>query len=287
MWMRNFQGFFQEADDFVAGGGSGVEVFDDGDNGSVEGDGGVPTVEGAQDPSGGAQGDFEGDGGQQVAQQAQPGFTAEQVTQMMAAMPQAQQQPVQQQQPLTQEQIDEQLRVYRANEQLVEQLFGEGATVDGRVAAFQSMVDGIVQHLSTVMGYSNQMTMQDLEQRFAPLEQMREAQREIGFNNDLVEAYPALKGKEQAVAMVVDNLRANGYQNDDYDAVLRTVASGVEQVLRQGNAQFSLQQAQQQQSPQKPKMAGGLNGGGSGGQAPAQASNGVSENMKAVNALFD
>lgn len=85
---------------------------------------------------------------QPPVQQAEPG--PDLVTSMTAAFTkalQSQQPPQQVQQPqLSEEQIDEMLKTYRPNNDLINALFGDGATPDTRMAAFQQMVSGIVEN---------------------------------------------------------------------------------------------------------------------------------------------
>lgn len=280
MHKRFLMGFLREPEDDFGGGGGGAAA----------------SVEDPNQPQGG-QGEGEGAQGggyvdpllqaQQQQQQQQPQLTAEQwaMLQQQAAPQQQQQQPQ-----MTQEQVDEMLKVYHPNEALVEALFGDAATPETRLNAFQEMVRGIVGHVTTVMGHSNTLMRDELSQQFSPALEMVEEQKMSDFSSALQAAYPALKGQDAVIRQVTANLKAQGYAPTDPLEAGRTVAGQVEQFIRTVNPQFSLAngaQSQQGQQTNMPTMAGGMSAGGGGGAAGAANAGAGGQKKQGWQSVFD
>lgn len=245
----------------LGGGGSGhdtgVDVFND-----APADGGIPQ------------------GGAPAAQPAAapvddtPRLTPEQwqsVQQTVQPPPQAQAQPE-----MTPEQRDEMLKVYKVNEQVAQSILGEHAGAE-QAAALQQFVDGIVTHVTTTMGYANQALMENVNSQYSPALQMVEAQKEQDFTSGLMNVYPALKGQEQVIGQVIQQLKASGFQARDEHEAARAVAGQVEMLMKTVNPNFTLatQQApaaapQQTGSAMPPmaSMAGGSGGGAAGAANP-------------------
>lgn len=249
------------------GGSAGTDVW--GDEGDGGGDDYSNDFEGALDD------DDDGEGGQQSQGQVQ--LTPEQWMQVQKSMGAqgGQQAPTQQQQAYTQDQIDQMLRVYRADEALVEKMFGDYATPQQRVEALNNMIQGVVQHVVTVMQYSQQNLMQDLQGRFSPALDMVQEQKESNFTSALTAAYPTLKGHESVVRDVIQSLKAQGYKAKDGIEAGRTVAAQVERLLKIGNPQFQLRPTANPQNPQRqrsnssmPPMAQQTGRSGGGGSSP-------------------
>jgi hypothetical protein len=204
--------------------------------------------------------------------QAQPGQVALTPEQWMQIQQMQQQSQPQAQPELTEEQLNEQLKVYQPNEGLVDQLFGDNASQETRLNAFNEMVSGIVTHLTTVMGYSNQIMAQDMQQQFSPALDMVREQKDTQFVSNLEASYPALKGQGAAVRQVMQTLRAQGYVAQSAQEAQQTVATQVEQLMRSVNPNFSLSSQARTPNPgngsmprMAPQGAGGGGGAGPGG----------------------
>lgn len=257
-------------EDFGGGGGGAAvsdagEFNDQGQGGDV-GDGG-DGGEGQVNPQQGQQQEWQDPLAAPVDQNV-PALTPEQWMQVQqAAAPQQQSQ-----QQMTPEQVDEMLKVYNPNEQLVDALFGEHATAETRLAAFKEMVGGIVGHLTTVMGYSNDIMRDELTGQFSPALDMVQEQKEKAFTSLLQDAYPALKGQDAIIRQVTSQLKQQGFKPTDGLEAGRVVAGQVESLIQSVNPNFSLANGAPQQQGQQtnmPQMAGGMASAGGGGAAGA------------------
>lgn len=204
------------------------------------------------------------------------------VLKMQQSFQQPQQAPVQQQAPqLTKEEMEERLKVFRANEKHVERLLNSDSREE-QVAVLNEIVNGIVTHLTTVSGYSNQILLDQLSKQYAPALEMVREREMSNFTKDIQRAYPALKGYDPVIAQTIQFLKAQGYKPANGEEALRTVAGQVEALLKTANPQFSLaRRPKRQQSPTNgmPRMAslsggvrgaaGGSRGGSNGGQKKA------------------
>lgn len=172
------------------------------------------------------------------------------------------QQPAQEPQ-LTQAEIDARLKVFRPDLRMAQRLFGEDANQE-HVDVLQEMTNGIVEHLSTVMGYANQSMRQEFTQTYNPALELVREQKRTEFTSQLTSAYPSLRGKEIAVRRVIDDLQARGYKPTDGNEAARVVAAEVESLIRTADPTFSLAQqpAQRQQTVRMPSLASGSGGGG-------------------------
>lgn len=202
----------------------------------------------------------------EIVQGLQPQVQPQQMTPEMAAA--------------KQKQIDEQLKVFRPDAAFAQKLFGGDAS-DDQVEALNAFTRGIVEHLTTVMGYANQLTRQDLEQRYSPaLEAVTEQKTQL-FTGIMTERFPALKGKETAIRHVVQQLNQQGYRPANEQEALQTVARHVEAIVKMSDPNFTVKrrpQQQQSQSNHAPQMAG--LSGGSGGAAAGAANKSSGGNKK-------
>lgn len=253
-----------EGDD-AGGGGAGTELWDDDAGDGDEGGFDDPLADGNSGAPMGAQGQ-------------EPALTPQQWVQVQRTLQQQQgggqgQQPQQ----YTQEQLDKMFNVYRADEGLVERMFGDYATPQQRVEALNAMIQGVVRHVATVMQYQSQQLEQQLSGRFSPALDMVQEQKEQNFTSALTEAYPTLRGHEGVIRDVINGLKQQGYQAKDGLEAGRVVAAQVEKLLKMGNPNFQLrsqnpqypQQRQQQSSmprmaQQTPRGGGGASPGGGG-----------------------
>jgi len=205
--------------------------------------------------------------------------------------PQHQPAPAQQQAPvqLTKEEMEERLKVFRANEKHVQRLLNSEDPAD-QVAAINEIVNGIVTHLTTVSGYSNQIMLDQLSKQYAPaLELVRE--REMSnFTKDITKAYPALKGYDPVIAQTIQFLKAQGFRPANGEEALRVVAGQVEALVKTANPQFSLARRPQRQQKQPtggmPRMAS-LSGGSRGSAGGAGRQNNGGQKKAAYNDIWD
>ncbi len=189
--------------------------------------------------------------------------------------PQQQQQPQQEQ--LTPEQWDEKLKTYYVSNDLAANLIGKlGLEVEdaGAVAdLLQEVVNGTVEHVVTLMGHANQLTASQLRQEYQPALDAATAQRDEAFKSSIPATYPTLKGQEQAVEMVIQQLKAQNYQPRTKEEAIQVVAQQTENLIKGFNPQFSLgapggapaQQQQKQTTPQMTTLMAGSGAGGAGG----------------------
>lgn len=251
-WIRLLEPRGEYGDDGGADLGAN-DIWDDGDGGGFE-----DPVDDFEEP------EYQAPQEQQVPLSAIEGI-------VRGLQPQ-QQQPQQPQ--LTQEQIDAQLKVFRPDAAFAQKLFGGDASPD-QVEALNALVKNIAEHMTTVMGYANQYTRDTLEQRYAPaLEAVREQKAQM-FTGVMTQRFPALKGKENAIRHVVQQLNQQGYAPQSEQECLQTVARHVEHVLKMADPNFSLQRKQGQPN-HAPQMAG-LTGGSGGGAAGAANKGGRSK----------
>jgi len=245
------------------------DIWDDSSTYEEDGDGG-------DDPDYPDDGD--GDGYPQVQEPTVPMSAIREIVQGL--QPQVQQQHVTPEMAAAkQKQIDEQLKVFRPDAAFAQKLFGGDAS-DDQVEALNAFTRGIVEHLTTVMGYANQLTRQDLEQRYSPaLEAVTEQKTQL-FTGIMTERFPALKGKETAIRHVVQQLNQQGYRPANEQEALQTVARHVEAIVKMSDPNFTVKRRPQQQpqSNHAPQMAG--LSGGSGGAAAGAANKSSGGNKK-------
>ena len=168
------------------------------------------------------------------------------------------------------------LKVFKASPELASAILG-GEPEEGQVAALQQLIDGIVTHVTTTMGYANNMVVNQLTQQMSPAMELVYEQKAEKFTDAVTELYPSLKDHKNLVRQVADNLKSQGYKTKDGQEAGRVVAEQVEKILQAGNPGFSLQQGGQppkapQQSGAMPQMASIPSGGAAGG-APSGSGN--------------
>lgn len=266
---------FAPEEEFGAGGGGGAvaDLFDDTTTIETPDDiGAAPSQEPAQSgqPAGGQR---------QVAppSQQQPGtmIPLDQIPQLMQAF-QAQQQRQQPPRQLSQEEIDQRLKRVKITPEIAGMFFGEAPT-EAQIKSLQMFADSIVENATTTAGYAMRALQDQIHERYAPMQQFIESTRVREFSAGLIQDFPALKGREEVVDMVMANLKQQGFVARDADHAAQVVAAYSEQLIKKFEPNFTLvvqgnpnqQQNRQQTMPTMPGLpagAGGGPGGGSGGK---------------------
>ncbi len=142
-------------------------------------------------------------------------------------------------------------------------LFGDAVTPE-HVKAFDSVMQGYLQHVFAVNGHMVRFAGDELSERFAPALTMAQERKQEQFMNDTVKKYPGLKGREQALQIVIDQVRANGgLGHNNRDQGIMQIASMAEQMLKGFDPNFSLSSGTQANSNGNySRSAGMVNGGG-------------------------
>lgn len=189
--------------------------------------------------------------------------------------------PQPQQAPMSQEQIDQMLRTYRPNSDLLEQMFGENAGNESRLAALQSMIQGIVSNATAHAQVLAENYLQQYHQSINPhLEDARQLSQER-FYSSLYEGAPGLKQYDPMVKQFMPQLQQDPQYPRERDKQIEFVRDKFTGLMKQANPQFEPGPAQQpqrqnnqaqQQTPTPPSLGSGA----SGGQAPAQPTGGGS-----------
>lgn len=209
---------------------------------------------------------------QQPAPSAPPAIPLDQIPALVQAFQQGNRQPEAPKQ-LTQEEIDAKLKKVRVTPEIAAMFFGEGTT-DAQIKGLQMFVDSIVEHANTVNGYALHALHERLNERYSPALQHIEQQKTVAFTSALTEDYPALKGRENVINMVVQHLKQQGFVARDGNHAAQVVAAQVEHLMKQVDPSFTLvtqqqNQPRQQNMPSMPGIPAGAGGQASGGGRPA------------------
>lgn len=195
-------------------------------------------------------------------------------------MPQQQQQtqPIQ----LSPEQVEQQWRQQTKYPTITtDQLrpfFGDTTTPE-HVAAFDALMKPYLEHVFSGAALMQRFGNEELSERFAPALTMAQERKQEQFMGDTVKKYPALKGREQAIQIVIDQVRANGgLGHNNRDQGIMQIASMAEQMLKGFDPNFSLSSGTQANSNgQYPRSAGMQN---SGGGSPGSNGGGTNQGKK-------
>tara|TARA_R110000803_G_scaffold90465_1_gene157855 strand:- start:6183 stop:7061 length:879 start_codon:yes stop_codon:yes gene_type:complete len=209
---------------------------------------------------------------------------AQQLANQNQQLMQQQQQANQPQQPqMSQEQIDEALGVYNPTEDLINQMFGDGATTETRMAAMQELVNRTAQHAIKTAGYTQQFAARDMRAEFQPALQAARRQTQDTFTGNVEKAYPGFVGKRAAVDQVIAQMQQEGWvpkgpQNNYAEEAGIEVATRVTNLVRMIDPDFNPTIAgtapaqRQSTSPRQPKMVEMGGGGQGGGGQPSSSS---------------
>lgn len=187
---------------------------------------------------------------------------------------------------MSKEEIDAQLKVYKLQKDTFAKVFNDELEPEERMAAFQSILDGVSVHASTVAGLAARMVQHQLSQQVAPLQQTYEEQVNTRFVDATSQTFPGLAPYKQVLHQIVNQMKAEGYQTPmngpaGVQMAMQEVMNRATAFIRSVNPQFdpAKAQAQQTQGSGMPAMSGpgagtGAGGSGSGAgqrQAPKKA----------------
>ena len=173
---------------------------------------------------------------------------------------------------MTEEEFNKLMKVFNPDAKIASRMLGVDPDdlTEGQVEALQEFTSKIVDYVTTVAGYANQLTRQQLQQEYSPaLEMVRRQQRE-NFSAHIVKQYPALKDYSGVVNNVMDQLASQGYQEPDANKAINTVVGQAVATIQAVNPSFSLDskpQPKPQSQPQSMAPLTGGSGGGAGGNA--------------------
>lgn len=172
----------------------------------------------------------------------------------------------------TQEELNELLQVFRAQPELVEQLFGETASPESRLNAINNIVAGAVNEAVRTSTYHLQKPLNELHGQIQPLTAHQQQSQVDSQINEVVAAYPALKDMRGEILVSAQELIREGFKNPNKSEVIKAIAARVEQRGKAFNPNFTLTPNSNQKSSQT--MAGGTPGGqgGVGGGQRQQSS---------------
>lgn len=171
-----------------------------------------------------------------------PAMTAESIAAAVAGAIPAPVAPVA---PVSQEEIDKQLGTWlpddQFNDSFMKSMTDPDATADDRKNAMHAMRDGLMHQVMTGM----QLMLKDQGQQFSeqlnPLQEFMAQQNQVQAVKAFETDYPALKGQDQIVNMVADQIQNTpGYVRQDTKAFFKQVASATEALIKQQNPTFTL-----------------------------------------------
>lgn len=219
-----------EFDSHVGGGGAPVDVLD------PTGGGGQSDLD-VSDPGQSTEPDDQG------GQPTSPMFTAEQVTQMMQAVPQ---QPA----PAPQQQMTQEEMLQRIGQPNVPELTALGSVLgleeDGMkllTEVFNAYSGNVNQHTLKLLGALQSGFNQQLQTSLAPLNQMQQEQETKRFISTVTNGHPGLKGQEKVIETVVQQMANSGYQYTTDAQAIQDVVLQATQLIRSVNPQFNPSQA--------------------------------------------
>jgi hypothetical protein len=205
-----------------------------------------------------------------------PTYTHQQVLDMIAAQNRSsapQQQP--QQQSLTEDQVRElkkQLRYPEVNRELVTQILGElpdDESYTRATAGLASFVEAISQHARMQSDAIIAYRMQQMQQQVQPLVDQTQQQQQNNFIESVAQRFPALAGKKRAISQAIQQMKLQGYQNNDIQAAMRDAAKTAAAIIRVGDPNFRLKQTASGSGGMLPLGRPGA--GTKGGAGPAKA----------------
>jgi len=123
-----------------------------------------------------------------------------------------------QQPAMTPEAIDEALGVFNVSPELVEAMWGENATPEGRMAALQEIVNRTAQNAIKTSGHTMRFANDDIRNEFNPALQNAKSNTEKEFTGLIEQAYPGFKDKGVLIQNVMTQMRGEGYQTSGPEA---------------------------------------------------------------------
>ena len=162
---------------------------------------------------------------------------------------------------------------YDPSNELVEALFGDGATPESRLAALKQLVGGISTHALTASGMLIKSEADGLRSQLTPLQ---EAQRDTArreFESTVTRSYPEIKPYRNLIGQAVSALKAANAQPRNDREAHSMIAQYIAHQVKRVNPSFQLTSSQRRAAqggngrsmPSQAGMAGGGSGGGSTG----------------------
>jgi len=185
-----------------------------------------------------------------------------------ANLPRQQQQQAPQQ--MTQEERDKLLKKPNLDAKTIAAIW-DAETHEERATALATVLNQYVEHSLLASGYMTHHQLQQLQGKLTPLEAAHQERQAEVFRSSIVDSYPALKGKQRAVDIAIQQV----YQAASSGQVafktkqeaVKMVATVAKQMIQQIDPNFSLKR--RMQKPFIPR--------GGGGGAPRQQQGGRKE----------
>lgn len=185
-----------------------------------------------------------------------------------ANLPRQQQQQAPQQ--MTQEERDKLLKKPNLDAKTIAAIW-DAETHEERATALATVLNQYVEHSLLASGYMTHHQLQQLQGKLTPLEAAHQERQAEVFRSSIVDSYPALKGKQRAVDIAIQQV----YQAASSGQVsfrtkqeaVKAVATVAKQMIQQIDPNFSLKR--RMQKPFIPR--------GGGGGAPRQQQGGRKE----------
>jgi hypothetical protein len=172
----------------------------------------------------------------------------------------------------TQEDYDKALKVFKVTPEFATKLLGEGYSTEQEEALGQ-LVNGMTEHLTTMMSYALQAQNNAVTEKITPLLQKHEQAQLEQFSTHLSTKYPALAPYKQLVNQTILQLRNSGYVPKSPAEADQTVATHVEAYIKSVQPTFSLNapapKTTTNKSVKKPQMASLRSGSGGAAQQGA------------------
>jgi hypothetical protein len=227
-----------EFDDDDAGGGS---IFDESDDVDLDEDEDEDDV------------DIDEDDDDDLESQKSPKFDMSQLPSAIGAAIAANlpRQPQQQQQTqMSQEERDKLLKKPNLDAKTVSAIW-DAETPEERASALAGVLNQYVEHALLASGYMTHHQLQQLQSKLSPLEQAHQERQAEVFRTSIVDSYPALKGKQRAVDIAIQQV----YQAASSGQVafrtkqeaVKMVATVAKQMIQQIDPNFSLKRRTQKQ----------------------------------------
>lgn len=214
----------------------------------------------------------EQEGSEQVQQTAPPS-----ATEIAAAVASALPAPAPAPEPrLTEAELAEYMQVYQPDEKFVdafqEAIVGEDSTAEMRIAAFNTMRDGIVTQATRGAEMIVAEEVNKLRQEFGSSSAYVQEAQATAMWDDFSGTYPQLKEHKELVDMVSTNLLSSGFRPGTKAELYGKVSDGVSGLIQKFDQSFKLEGQQTQTQPAAmPEMASSsaVPQGGPGEPGPA------------------
>jgi hypothetical protein len=186
----------------------------------------------------------------------------------------------QQQPELTQEEFLKQMGRVEVDPRALEDFFKPDAPLADKAKWLQTILDNHAQHVLKVAGVAQNFHVSQLQQKYDPLLQRQEREKEENFYKTVATKYPSLKPHSKIIAIAAQQLRQSGYQSKGVEADHHALAVAAARLVASVDKTFVLKRAKGGGRAGMPAMAASATGAGGGG-----ARSGASTNKKVTPAL--